>query len=270
MNILSTTVAYRAIAITSLSAVSLFFSPMTLAQGTGILDGWAGTATIGANRSTGNSESQNINGSIRLGKTVGRWEHLVFGSVFQGESTLIVPTTATDGTITNEIVSGDTSDRLAFGYQPKFYYTDKTYFFGILDWETDEPSNIDVGTRQVIGVGHRFFSTEKTSLSVEIGVGNRNIEVVNGDDVDGAIGYLGANYLNQLTDNISFNADLRSDFGSDNTYTELTLGLGARVSNRITAKVSYFARSNSDLTSDINPLSTSTDSVTSFQLAFDI
>lgn len=266
----SKNLAARAVATTALGVASLSFSPASMAQGAGLLTGWAGTATVGASRTSGNSESENITASIRLGKTVGRWEHLVFGSVFQGSATLVVPTEAADGTVTNEIVSGDNSDRIAVGYQPKFYFSEKTYVFGILDYETDEPSNIDRASRQVIGVGHRFFSTDKTSLSAEVGVGNRSTTVVSGDDVDGGIGYLGVNYLNQLTETILFNADLRSDFGSDNTYTELGLGLGVRVSDRITAKVSYFARSNSDLEDTTNPLSTSTDSVTTFQLAFDI
>lgn len=266
----SKNVAARAIALTSLGVASLSFSPVSYAQGTDILNGWAGTATVGASKITGNSESENINASIRLGKTVNRWEHIVFASMFKGESSLIVPTEGGNGVTTSEVVSGDTSDRITLGYQPKFYYSEKTYFFGILDWETDEPSNIDTSTRQIIGVGHRFFNTEKSSLNAEVGFGNKTLEVVNGDDADDAIAYIGVNYLNQLTERLIFNADLRSDFGSDNTYTEVTLGLGARLSDRLTAKVSYFARSNSDLEDITNPLSTSTDSITTFQLAFDI
>ena len=269
--------AMRTIAATTLGMAALSFSTTSVAQ-EGILSGWSGTANIGANTSKGNADAHNINGAIRLSKTAGRWEHLVFGTLFKGESTLVINELDAAGDVVlddsgnpvRRIVQGDTSDRLALGYQPKFYYTDRTFFFGILDWETDEPANIDTATRQIIGVGHRFFSDASGFLSAEIGVGNKTTEAVFGPDADGGIGYLGINYLNRFNENTTFTADLRSDFGSDNTFVELGLGLSFRVSTNMSLKASYFARNNSDLSNASNPLDSSTDSVTSFQLVFDI
>jgi len=269
--------AMRTIAATTLGMAALSFSTTSVAQES-ILTGWSGTANIGANTSKGNADAHNINGAIRLGKTIGRWEHVVFGTLFKGQSTLVVNEQDAAGNVVlddsgrpvRSIVEGDTSDRLALGYQPKFYYTDRTFFFGILDWETDEPANIDQAFRQVIGVGHRFFSDDSGFLSAEIGVGNKNTEAVFGPDADGGIGYLGVNYLNRFNENTTFTADFRSDFGSDNTFIELGLGLSFRVSTNMSLKASYFARNNSDLSDATNPLNSSTDSVTSFQLVFDI
>ncbi|MFK7994672.1 MAG: hypothetical protein AB8B87_11080 [Granulosicoccus sp.] len=93
-------------------------------------DGWSGTASLGATSSTGNSKSSNINGSVRLGKTIERWEHLVFGSIFKGSSSIVIvetdqnndPILGDDGRPQRIIVKGDNSDRIALGYQPKFYY----------------------------------------------------------------------------------------------------------------------------------------------------
>lgn len=259
----------RTIAAAALGMAALSFSTVTSAQD-GFFSGWGGTASLGANTSTGNSETSNVNGSLRLGKTVGRWEHLVFGTIFKGESTLVVSEEGDDGTVSRTIVRGDTSDRIALGYQPKYYYTERTYFFGFLDWEQDEPANIDQATRQIIGVGHRFFSDATGFLSAEIGVGNKNTSVVTGEDINGGIGYLGVNYLNRFNENTTFTADFRSDFGSDNTFVEFGIGLGFRVSTNISFKISHFARNNSDLESGDNPLSSSSDSVTTFNLVFDI
>jgi len=234
------------------------------------LSGWSGTATLGANSSTGNAKSNNINGSIRLGKTVNRWEHLLFGSVFKGESTIVVTEEDDNGLPIRRIVRGDNSNRIALGYQPKYFYTDRTYFFGLLDWEQDKPANIDQGTRQVIGVGHRFFANETGYLSAEIGVGNKNTVLVEGDDISGGIGYAGLNYLNRFNETTTFTADLRSDFGSDNTFVEFGLGLGFQVSNNLSLKIAHFTRSNSDLSQGDNPLESDSDSVASFNLVFDI
>lgn len=243
-----------------------------------ITDGWSGSATLGATNSTGNAEAQSISGAIRLGKTVGQWEHLVFGSIIRGESTIIVdrldaqgdPITNADGSPVRDIVTASNSERFALGYQPKFYWRPNTYFFGILDWETDEPANIDSSTRQVIGIGHKFWSTPQGYMSGEVGFGNKILEPVNGSDLSGGIGYLGLNYLNRVSEALTFNADLKADFGGDNTFTELGLGLAYKVSEKMALKLSHFLRSNSDLTNPSNPLDADNDTVTTFNLVFDI
>jgi len=244
----------------------------------GALSGWSGTASLGASSTTGNSKSSNVNASLRIAKTSGRWEHLVFGSIFKGQSSLVIeqtdaagnPVLADDGNPQLILVNGDNSDRFALGYQPKFYYTDRTYFFGLFDWEQDEPSNIDTATRQVIGVGHRFFSNSTGSLSAELGFGNKTTDLVTGNNVDGGIGYLGVNYLRNISENAIFNADLRSDFGSDNTFVEIGLGLSIKVSQRLAFKIAHFTRSNTDLSAGDSPLNSDSDSVTTLNLVFDI
>ncbi|MFK7890973.1 MAG: YdiY family protein [Granulosicoccus sp.] len=271
----------------ALSVSAIIASPMGYAQDSDVSDaveagteiissafsGWRGTATLGATTSSGNAEASNINGSIRLGKTVGRWEHLAFGSIFKGTSSIVIEDPDEiddDGRPVRRIIKGDNSDRLALGYQPKYFLSDRTYAFGILDWEQDKPADIDSSTRQIIGIGHQFFSNESGFLSAEVGIGNKNTELVSGGDVDGGIGYLGLNYLNRINENVTFNADLRSDFGSDNTFVELGLGVAFKISEKLALKVSHFSRSNSDLDSGDNPLSSSSDSVTTMNLVIDI
>lgn len=262
---------------------ALFHSPLSLAQDDdkSIIDsafnGWGGTATLGATSSSGNAEASNINGSIRLGKTVNRWEHLVFGSIFKGTSSIVIDEPLAPGEVLPAgeqprriIVKGDNSDRIALGYQPKFYYNQKTYFFGILDWEQDEPGNIDSATRQIIGVGYKFYGNASGYLSGEIGFGNKNTSLVSGDDVNGGIGYLGLNFLNRPNENVTFNADLRSDFGSDNTFIELGLGVAFKLTEKLALKIAHFTRSNSDLSAGDSPLDSNSDSVTSLNLVIDI
>ena len=100
-----------------------------------------------------------------MGKTVNNWEHIVFGSIFKGESAIIReetdangdPVLGEDDLPVREISRGDNSDRLALGYQPRFYWKPRTYVFGILDWERDKPAGVKSATRQVAGLGHKFF-----------------------------------------------------------------------------------------------------------------
>lgn len=242
-----------------------------------LFGGWSGKASLGATTSSGNAETSNINGSIRLGKTVNKWEHIVFGTLFKGESAIIVDQTVdgvvqtdADGKPIREIIRGDNSDRLALGYTPRYYWKTNTYLFGVLDWERDKPAGIKTATRQIIGVGHRFFADESGFLSAELGFGNKTTDLVDGDDINGGIGYVGLNYLNRVTENVTFNADLRADFGSDNTFTEIGLGVAFKVSEKLALGISHFTRGNSDITDANNPFNSNNDSVTTMNLVVDI
>jgi len=219
-----------------------------------------------------------VNGSIRLIKSFDKWDHVLTASVFKGTSTVLVTQRNEEGVIQRDdagfpirdIVEGDNSDRLAIGYQPKYYVNDRLYVFGILDYETDKPGNIDSSSRQLIGLGYSFYRDESGYLSGEFGVGNKSLNPVIGDDLDGAIGYVGVNYLNRITDTVTLNADLRSDFGSDNTFLEIGLGAAFKLSDRFSLKVSHFSRSNTDLKDPSNPIGSSTDSITTLNLVIDI
>lgn len=247
-----------------------------------IIQGWSGTASLGGNKITGNSEASNITAEVRLGKTVGKWEHLVFGSYFKGDSTSLVDAedangdpiidTAEDGTevILQVPVKSGNSDRLAIGYQPRFYWRPRTYFFGIIDYEKDKPANVKLAARQIIGVGHKFFSNESGFLSAEAGFGNRSTQQVVGNDINGAVAYFGANYLNRINDNITFNADFRADVGSDNTYTQIGLGLAFKLSERMAVKLTHQTRGNTDIKNPSLQDASSSDSVTTVNLVVDI
>lgn len=245
-----------------------------------LFSGWAGKASFGATTSSGSAETSNINGSVRLGKTVNNWEHVVFGSLFKGESAIIRESTLDNGDPelgpddqpVREIIRGDNSDRLALGYQPRFYWRPRTYLFGILDWERDKPAGVKSATRQVVGIGHKFFSNPTGYLSAEIGVGNKSTELVDttADEVSGGIGYLGLNFLNRVTDTVTFNADFRSDFGSDNTFVEFGLGVTFKLTDKLALGISHFSRGNSDITNDDNPFNSDTDTVTTMNLVVDI
>jgi len=252
-------------------AVAEEATPATESPSEILFGGWVGKASFGATTSTGSAETSNINGSIRLGKTVGNWEHVVLGSLFKGESAIIVEERdEATGEATREIIRGDNSDRLALGYQPRFYWKPRTYVFGLLDWERDKPAGVKSATRQVIGLGHKFFSSPAGYLSGEIGIGNKNTDPVNGDDITGGIGYIGLNFLNRVTENVTFNADLRSDFGSDNTFLEIGLGVAFKVSDKLALGISHFTRGNSDIENVDSPFDSKNDTVTTLNLVVDI
>ena len=276
---ISVAVLFSALAVSSVHAQDSGES--LLDTGASLLDGWSGSANLGANSFTGNTEANNVTAGIRLGKTVGNWEHLLFGSYFKGDSTSLVEAEDENGLPITQTVDGqevqvfrqekgENSDRLAVGYQPRFYWRPRTYFFGIVDYEKDKPGNLESSTRQLIGVGHKIYSNASGFLSAEAGVGNKSTQLVIGQDQNGGTAYLGANYLNRFNDNVTFNADARADIGSDNTYTEIGLGLAFKLSQRMAVKLSHQTRANSDIRNETLESPSSSDGATTVNLVVDL
>lgn len=266
--------------IAAVSTALLLTATAAHSDGLGELtEGWSGDASVGATNSSGNSKARSINAGIKLRKYVKKWQHVVSASVLKGESTIVIDRRDETGEIISDestglpirdIIKGDNSERYTIGYQPRYQWKENSYFFGILDWEKDKPANIDTATRQIVGLGHTFWRSSTGFFNGEIGLGNKNLSPVVGSDLDGGIGYIGFNFYNRLTDTTTFNADMKSDFGSDNTFTEIGLGLSFKVSDRLNVKLSHFMRNNSDLTNPSNPLDADTDTVTTFNLVFGI
>lgn len=243
-----------------------------------VFDGWTGTATLGASNSTGSAETSSVNGSIRVGKRSGKWAHWFSASVFKGDSAVLAPRRDAEGEFVLDdngdqvvdIVRGDTSDRLAFSYQPRYFFSGNTYGFLVFDWETDEPTGIDQATRQLIGIGHTFYRDESGYLSAEFGLGNKTLETTDNENFDGAIGFAAANYLYRINENVTFKADVSADFGSDNRLVDASVGIAYKLTETLAFGVSHFIRTNSDVTNASNPLSDRRDSVTTLNLVIDI
>lgn len=225
---------------------------------------WSGSASLGASIASGNSEAESISGALRLSSRQDKWEHTIFGDILKGEATTV--TNNADGTRTFN--TQDTSNRLALGYQPKYFWRESTYLFGVLDWTQDKPGDIDSRTTQVVGVGHQFWATDTGSFAAELGVGGKQTEFVSATPkTDEAITYVAANYLNSISEQTTINADLRADIGSDNTATDIGVGVAYKMSDNMALKFSYLVRRNSDI---VGALGDKTDTVAGFSLVTDL
>jgi len=243
-----------------------------------VFAGWTGAATLGASTSTGSAETSNVNGSVRVGKRVGAWENWFSASAFKGQSALVVERRGADGMVIvddngdpiTDIVRGDTSDRLAAAWQPRYFFSGGTYGFLTFDWEQDKPAGVQVATRQLVGVGHTFYRDDTGFLSVEVGAGNKNLENTAGEEINGAIGFAAVNYLYRVNPNVTFTTNVSGDFSSDNTALDVAVGIAFKLTETLAFGISHFVRSNSDVSNPDNLLSGRRDSVTTMNLVIDI
>lgn len=215
---------------------------------------WSGSAGFGAVITGGNSDTQNLAGSINVSKRDDIWRHNAFGSLYKAES--------------NDIES---ANRFDLGYKLDRDINDIMYGFGRLRYDSDDYGNIDGRFTGVVGVGRTFINTGKVMFNGEAGIGAHQTDYlvpVNGeDDADGAVFYLGLNYANQISENLTFNSIFNAEVADSNTYTVWDNSLSFQLSDRVSLNVGLSNRSNSDITGELGK---KTDTTTRWSINYGI
>lgn len=250
-----------------------------------LLEGWSGSAGLGAVITAGNSDTRNISGSASVTKTKGVWNHTAFGSTYSAEN--------------NDV---ETANRFDLGYKLDRQINEVMYGFGRLRYDSDDYGNIDGRFSGVAGVGRNFLDDGKQTLSGEIGLGAHSTEYLSLDpsasvqsvdaagvqqfdpvtnlpifdatadaltslDDSGAIVYGGLKYSNILSDLVTFNSVFNFEAADSNTYTVWDNSLGIKVSDRISLSLGLLSRNNTDI---VGPAGETTDTATRISFVYGI
>lgn len=195
---------------------------------------WSGSAGFGAVITGGNSDTQNLAGSINVSRRDDIWRHNAFGSLYKAES--------------NDVES---ANRFDLGYKLDRDINELMYGFGRLRFDSDDFGNIDGRLTGIAGVGRTFINTGRVVFNGEAGIGGHQtdyLEPVDGElDADGAVFYLGLNYANQITETLTFNSVFNAELADSNTYTVWDNSLGFQVSDRVSLNLGLLSRANSDI-----------------------
>lgn len=215
---------------------------------------WTGSAGFGAVVTAGNSDTQNIAGSINIAKRDDIYRHNAFGSIYKAEA--------------NDVES---ANRFDLGYKLDRDINDTMYGFGRLRYDSDDYGNIDGRFSGVVGVGRTFISNERVTFHGEAGIGAHKtdyIDPVNGNNEDdGAVFYAGLGYSNNISETITFNSVLNLEMADSNTYSVWDNTLSFRVSDRISLNLGLLSRANSDIT---GPRGEKTDTTTRWSISYGI
>lgn len=238
--------------LSAIAGVALLTGGPAMAQ-TDLLEGWSGSASLGALFTSGNSDTTNVNGSASVSKQIDVWRHTAFGSTYTAESN-----------------DEETANRFDLGYKIDRQFNDTMYGFGRLRYDSDDYGNIDGRFSGVVGVGKRLIDDGKMSLSGELGIGAHQTEFivdpgaettttvteVDGDipevtvassDADGAVLYGGLNYSNIISDNLTFNSVLSVEAAEVNSLVVWDNSLNVLLSDRISLSLGLLTRTNSDI-----------------------
>ncbi len=209
--------------------------------------GWHGEGEFGLAITSGNSDTETLNGSINLVNKLELWRHTIDAkalSVSDNEST--------------------TAERYTFGYKADRTLSDNDYIFGAFRYDDDRFSGFDFQSTITAGYGRRLFETNRSSLDVEIGLGYRFAETADGEDQDGITARLYGDYLYKVSNNSVFTQSLLIEPSTDNTFTESISAFKVGFAEKLALKLSFTARNNTDSPAG----TTSTDTITSAAVVY--
>jgi len=268
-----------------LTLITVVMSAGVLASGAAnaqsdLLDGWSGSASLGALFTAGNSDTQNVSGSASVAKQVDIWRHTAFGSTYKAENN-----------------DEESANRFDLGYKIDRQISDVLYTFGRLRYDSDDYGNIDGRFSGVVGVGRPFIDDGKQTLTGELGIGAYSADylsltpVLNNDptdiDPDTGLPYLfdsnqepldslsdsgftlygGIKYSNILNENTKLNSVLNFEAADNNTYTVWDNSLNFKMSDSISLSLGLLFRNNTDI---VGPRGENTDTATRIGIVFGI
>ena len=206
-----------------------------------------GKASFGYLATSGNTDSTNANAAFGLIYRQIIWSH---------EFGLSAVSADNQGTTTAQAYTA--------GYVARRDFSEKSYLFAALDWQSDRFSSYDEQISETVGYGRHLLMSEAHVLNAEMGIGARQAELRNGFQEDEAIVRGSIDYIWTISDTTDFSQDLVVESGSSNTSIESVTELRARIIGDIALVLSLRIKNNSD----VLPSTDKTDRFTAISLEY--
>lgn len=241
------------------SAVALTLSSPAFAQ-SGLLDGWAGEASLSGSKTTGNTDTTDAGLGLKLAKTGDVWTHKFDANADYGKA------------------DGETNkQRYNLGYQIDREINERTYVYGNADYFSDDFGAFKQGYFLGGGLGYKVIVPDPIGWNLEAGAGYRsqksrildNDPLTNPDglasDRENELALRGfSDFDYALNDNVSFFNDSEVIYSSSDTYLWNETGLTAQLMGNLAARASFRVDHHTDV-----PVGTKkTDTISRFGIVY--
>lgn len=221
---------------------------------------WKSKAEAGLVASRGNTETESANAKFDVSREFVRWKHSVG---------------ATGVYASDEF--GATGQRWEARGQTEYKFSLKGFWFGSARYEEDRFSGIAYQATYGTGLGWRFFDTDRTKLSAQIGAGYKVSESRATIDDDGVtfipadrdeeiIGQGNLDYEHVLTDTTKVIDKLLVEAGAENTFVQNDFSLQVKILGSLALAVGYSVRHNSNPPDGFR----ATDTLTTLNLVYEL
>ncbi len=198
----------------------------------GLFDNWSGKGELGGFRATGNSSNTGVTATITLKRTGIDWSHKLRGRV--------------DYQRNNGVTS---REQYSFVYEPNYKLSDRVFVYGLAQYERDRFQGFSGRYAVSAGIGYQIIDESNLQLSAKAGPAYRVTEFVTGETESRIAGLFGVDFDWDITDRLTLTHDTNAvaETGgsatvivdSNNTSLDLVTGLNAKISDKLTARLSY-------------------------------
>jgi putative salt-induced outer membrane protein len=210
---------------------------------------WKGQGELGFTSTSGNTDSENLNASLRLSRQKQQWKHSASIDVIQAK--------------TDDVKSADSREVRA---RSEYSIGEKSYAYGQARYQQDKFAGYDHQASVVAGLGSRFIDTERHLLDLSAGLGYRDTKDSEfGDTSNSAIVSSDLAYEYRFSESATFDQAILVESGEDNTYVQSDTALRARISGALSSKIGYLVKHNTDVTPGVR----NTDRIVTVSLVYD-
>jgi putative salt-induced outer membrane protein len=221
--------------LTSIIGALLVGAPIT-AFADELPQGWSGKGQAGYVMSRGNSDTDAANAKLDAFLLTPQWKHQFTLEGLFGRSAQIT-----------------SAERWDFRLQSDYTINSNLFAFGALAYQDDRFSGFQYQGSASGGIGTRFFNSDTTKLSAQVGVGYRLLrpETLVKDD-NGAVidriplqrqsevvGTAGVDFMHQFNSSTRLTDKLIAESGSSNTSIKNDLALEVKMSKQLALAAGY-------------------------------
>ena len=193
--------------------------------------GWSGGGELGFVKTTGNTDSTALNAALEFVRTTENWRYRFAGTAL---------ITAEDGTKDNERYTAEA--------QADRKLSEKSYLFGVYRYDADKFGSYDPSQTATVGYGRELMNSETHVLKGEIGAGYRSQkETISGNTESDAILRFLLDDAWQILPTTAWTNRLLIETGSNNTFTQWNTGILVAMTNKLSVKLGFELRNNTDI-----------------------
>jgi putative salt-induced outer membrane protein len=186
------------------------------------LENWKGEVEFGASRSTGNSTGFGFLGSLDLKREGVEWTHALSARA---------EIQSTDGTTTAE--------RIITAWQPSYRFQERTYAYGLVQYEHDRFAGYTGRYTLGGGLGYRPLDSGRLKLALEGGPALRHVNEVDGSERDRVAGRGSLDLAWRITPTLSFTQKTAVYVEGRDGNVVANTGLDTKLIGNLKARFSY-------------------------------
>lgn len=205
----------------------------------GVLENWRGRGEIGGFRSTGSSENTGLSAALDIKREGIDWTHQLRSRVDYQRS------------------AGVTSREKYFAaYEPRYQVGSDLFVYGLGQFESDRFQGYDQRYALSAGVGYQVVKRPDLNFAVKAGPALRRTDFTSGETDTRLAGLLGLDFDWTFADGVKLTQDTNLVaetggaatviFDSRNTTLALATGLEARITGKLSTRLSYAVDYQSD------------------------